>query len=177
LPDISAYIRRSASSSDLPKPGPEVKRLAYNIGTWNLEHEAKPFGPMPGGKFRATETCDWYAGGFFVMCQWKGTSPIGPSHGVSFLGYDPNEKVYTYRGFESTGDVIDAKGTVDRDTWNWTSEPKMGSHRAAGRVTIRHVSATEYMFKLEISESGRGFSVVQESTAHKVTAAPPIKKP
>src|SRR5256885_7721780 len=33
-----------------PKPGPEVKRLAYNIGTWNMTGEAKPFGPMPGGK-------------------------------------------------------------------------------------------------------------------------------
>src|SRR5579859_3162981 len=29
-----------------PKPGPEVKRLAYNIGTWNSTGEAKPFGPM-----------------------------------------------------------------------------------------------------------------------------------
>ena len=33
-----------------PKPGPEVKKLDYNIGTWNVKGEAKPFGPMPGGK-------------------------------------------------------------------------------------------------------------------------------
>jgi len=26
-----------------PKPGPEVNRLAYNIGTWNIVGEAKPF--------------------------------------------------------------------------------------------------------------------------------------
>ena len=26
-----------------PKPGPEVKKLDYNIGTWNVEGEAKPF--------------------------------------------------------------------------------------------------------------------------------------
>src|SRR6266699_213558 len=56
-----------------PKPGPEVKKLDYNIGTWNVEGEAKPFGPMPGGKFTATEKCEWYSGGFFVMCHSEGT--------------------------------------------------------------------------------------------------------
>jgi len=36
---------------------------------------------------------------------------MGPGKGVSFLGYDPNEKVYTYHEFTNTGDAIDAKGT------------------------------------------------------------------
>ena len=45
-----------------PKPGPELKRLSYNIGTWNATGEAKPYGPMPGGKFKATEKCEWYSG-------------------------------------------------------------------------------------------------------------------
>src|SRR5260370_35001391 len=49
-----------------PKPGPEVKRLSYNIGTGNAAGEPKPFGPMPGGKFTATEKCEWYSGGVFV---------------------------------------------------------------------------------------------------------------
>jgi hypothetical protein len=52
-----------------PKPGPEVKKLDYNIGTWNVKGEAKPFGPMPGGKFTSTEKCEWYSGGFFVTCH------------------------------------------------------------------------------------------------------------
>jgi Protein of unknown function (DUF1579) len=82
-----------------PKPGPEVKKLDYNIGTWNVEGEAKPFGPMPGGKFTATEKCEWYSGGFFVVCHSEGAGPMGPAKGVSFMGYDPNEKVYTYHEF------------------------------------------------------------------------------
>ena len=101
-----------------PKPGPEVKRFAYNVGTWNIVGEAKPFGPMPGGKFTATEKCEWYSGGFFVTCHSEGTGPMGPAEGVSFLGYDPNEKVYTYHEFTSTGEAIDSKGTVNGDTWN-----------------------------------------------------------
>jgi hypothetical protein len=159
-----------------PKPGPEVKRLAYNIGTWNSTGEAKPFGPMPGGKVTGTEKCEWYSGGFFVVCHSEGTGPMGPSKGVSFMGYDPNEKVYTYHEFSSTGDAIDSKGTVNGDTWTWTAESKMGDAKMSVRVTIKEVSKTEYTFKLEMSQNGGEFSVVEEATAHKVTAAAPAKK-
>ena len=159
-----------------PKPGPEVKRLAYNIGTWNIAGEAKPFGPMPGGKFTAREKCEWYSGGFFVTCRSEGTGPMGPAKAVSFLGYEPNEKVYTFHEFTNTGEAIDAKGTVNGDTWNWTAESKMGDAKISVRVTIKEVSKTEYTFKLEMSQNGGEFSVVQESTGHKVTAAAPAKK-
>ena len=61
-----------------PKPGPEVKKLAYNVGTWNVEGDSKPFGPMPGGKITSTEKCSWYSGGFFVTCHTEATGPMGP---------------------------------------------------------------------------------------------------
>ena len=159
-----------------PKPGPEVKKLDYNVGTWKVEGEAKPFGPMPGGKFTSTEKCEWYSGGFFVMCHSEGAGPMGPAKGVSFMGYDPNEKVYTYHEFTSTGEAIDSKGTVNGDTWNWTAESKMGDAKISVRVTIKQVSKTEYTFKLEMSQNGGEFSVVEEATGHKVTAAAPAKK-
>jgi hypothetical protein len=160
-----------------PKPGPEVKRLAYAIGTWKIEGEAKPFGPMPGGKFTATQKCEWYAGGFFLMCHSDGTSPMGPEKAVSFQGYDPNEKVYTYHEFNNTGEAIASKGTVNGDTWNWTAESKMGDTTIGVRVTVKEVSRTEYTFKLEMSQNGGEFSVVQEATGRKVTATTPAKKP
>ena len=160
-----------------PKPGPEIKKLAYNIGTWKIEGEAKPFGPMPGGKVTATEKCEWYSGGFFVTCHSEGTGPMGPSKGVSFMGYDPNEKVYSYHEFNSMGDAIDAKGTVDGDTWNWTAESRMGETKMSVGVTIKHISTTEYTFKLEMSQNGGEFAVVQEMTGRKATAAAPAKKP
>ena len=39
--------------------GPEVAKLAYYVGTWRGEGEAKagPFGP--GGKLSSTTTCEW----------------------------------------------------------------------------------------------------------------------
>ena len=161
-----------------PKPAPEVKRLAYNVGTWNMVGEAKPFGPMPGGKLTGTEKCEWMSGGFFVTCHSQVTGGMGPVKGVSFMGYDPNEKVYTYHAFNSMGDAIEAKGTVNGDTWNWTSESKMGPDaKLSVRVTVKEVSPTEYTFKLEMAQNGGDFAVAQETTSHKVAATAPAKKP
>ncbi|HEY2544638.1 MAG TPA: DUF1579 family protein [Candidatus Acidoferrum sp.] len=172
---LAISIRAQAPQGP-PKPGPEVKLLAYNLGTWNIEGDAKPFGPMPGGKVTSTEKCEWYSGGFFVMCHSDGIGPMGTGKGVSFMGYDPNEKVYTYHEFSSMGDAIDAKGTVDGDTWKWTSDSKMGDTKITARVTIKHVSKTEYTFKLEMAQNDGEFSTVEEMTGHKVTAAAPAKK-
>jgi acyl-CoA thioesterase FadM len=65
---------------------------------------------------------------------------------------------------------------VNGDTWNWTAESKMGDAKISVRVTIKQVSKTEYTFKLEMSQNGGEFSVVEEVTGHKVTAAAPAKK-
>jgi hypothetical protein len=160
-----------------PKPGPEVKKLAYNVGTWNVEGESKPFGPMPGGKITSTEKCSWLSGGFFVTCRSEGTGPMGPEKSVSFMGYDTDQKVYTFHEFGSAGDVIDSKGTVNGDTWNWTADSKMGEDKYSVRVTIKRVSPTEYTFKLEMSKNGGEFSVVQEMTGRKAAAPAPAAKP
>ncbi|HEY2459645.1 MAG TPA: DUF1579 family protein [Candidatus Acidoferrum sp.] len=159
-----------------PKPGPEIKKLAYNLGTWHVSGEVKPFAGMPGGKLSSTEKCEWYSGGFFVTCHAEGTGPMGPEKATSFMGYDPLQKVYTYHEFSNTGDAIDAKGTVDGETWNWTAESKMGDDKYNVRVTIKHVSATEYTFKLEMAKNGGEFTVLQELTGRKAAAAAPAKK-
>jgi Protein of unknown function (DUF1579) len=159
-----------------PKPAPELKRVAYGLGTWKIEGEFKPFAGMPGGKFTATQKCEWYTGGFFLMCNSNGTSPMGPEKAVSFQGYDTNEKVYTYHEFNNTGEAISAKGTVDGDTWHWTAESQMGDKKITVHVTIKEVSKTEYTFKLEMSQNGGEFSTIEEATGRKVTAAAPAKK-
>lgn len=168
---------KAQAPQGVPKPGSEIKRLAFNIGTWRFEHNVRPYGGMRGGKFSATQTCDWYSGGFFIQCQWESTGPTGPSKGTSFLGYDQSEKVYTYRGFESTGAFVDSKGKVDGSTWRWTSDSKMAHARTVSRVTIQQTSPTEYTFRLETSRNGGEFVVIEDSRARKVTGAHATREP
>ena len=72
-----------------PKPGPEHKRIGYFAGQWSYQGEvtASPLGPA--GKVTSTETCEWFAGGFALVCRTKGTTPRGVGTGQSFMSYDP----------------------------------------------------------------------------------------
>lgn len=86
-----------------PEPGPEQKKLAYFAGTWKSEADMKanPFGPA--GKMTGTDTCEWFAGGFHVVCRSTGKGPMGPLKGLGIIGYNAEEKVYTYYGIDNMG--------------------------------------------------------------------------
>lgn len=75
-----------------PKPGPEHKKLQYFAGKWTMQGELKasPFGP--GGKTTATDNCEWFAGGFHLVCKSDGKGPTGEMKGLAVLGYNPHEK-------------------------------------------------------------------------------------
>src|SRR2546423_15436050 len=58
-----------------PKPGPEVQKLAYFAGRWSevADMKASPMGP--GGKATVSSSCEWFSGGFFLVCRSDGTNP------------------------------------------------------------------------------------------------------
>jgi hypothetical protein len=156
----------------MPKPGPEQKKLAYFVGHWNTEGIMKP-GPFgPGGKFTSNDQNTWLPGGFFLVLHSDGNSPLGASHQMAVMGYNPDEKVYTYDAFDNTGEHDVSKGTVQGDTWTWSSESKMGSQVMKGKFTIKEVSPTEYTFKFEMSPDGKTWTTGVEGKSTKVTAAP-----
>jgi hypothetical protein len=172
----AAFFAVSSGAQDTqgpPKPGPEVKRLGFGVGTWKIEGDSKPFGGMPGGKMTTTQKCEWQSGGFFLICHSDSTGAMGTMKSVSIQGYDPRTKNYTYHEFNSVGEAIDATGTVSGDTWTWTADADMGGGaKGKVRVTVKEVSKSEYTFKLEMSQNGTDFSLVQDATGKKVTAAP-----
>ena len=150
------------SPAEAPKPGPEQKKLEYFVGKWSLEGEMKP-GPMgPGGKMTGSESCEWFKGGFHVVCQSSGNSPMGEAKGMGIMGYSAEGKHYTYYGVDNTGWSDLAKGSLEGDTWNWTSEGTMGGKPMKGRYTIKQLSADSYTFKGEISIAGGPWTVMME---------------
>lgn len=156
-----------------PKPGPEVKKLAYFAGTWTSEGEIKANPMMPAGKMTMTDTCTWFSGGFHVVCNSKGTGPMGKMQGLGILGYNTEEKVYTYNGIDNMGRLEGAKGTTDGKTWAYTSEEKMGGKTMYGRYTMSDLTPDSYTFKWEMSEDNKAWSAVMEG---KATRAKPAEK-
>jgi hypothetical protein len=147
---------------EIPKPARELKKLDYFAGTWTAEGEVKP-GPMgSGGKFTGTNHVQWMDGAFFLVTVSEFNGAMGKGTETAYMGYDSNEKVYTYDSFNTLGEADHAKGNVDGDTWTWQSETRMGAQTIKGRLTIKVLSATAYNFKFELSPDGATWNTMLE---------------
>src|SRR5919107_1602678 len=98
------------AQTEVPKPGPEHKRMERMLGNWSYQGEAKPSPLGPAGKITGAETCEWFQGNFGIVCRTKGTGPKGPMTAMSVMSYDPTQKAYTYYSISSQGDNIFVRG-------------------------------------------------------------------
>lgn len=153
-------------------PAPELKKLDYFAGTWKTTGELKP-GPMgPGGKYTSTDHNAWEFGHFFLVTHSSMTGVMGNLTEVAYFGYSAPDKAYTYDAFNSMGEAEHFKGTVEGDTWTWTSTGKMGEQTMKQRFTLTVASPTSYNFKFEIAPEGASdYTTVVDGKATKVTAA------
>lgn len=157
----------STAQMETPKPGPELKKLDVFAGSWTLDGTMKAGAMGPGGSMTEDEKCEWMQGNFYVVCHsdFKGT--MGSGAGVSVLGYSTDEKAYTYREFNSFGEFDDSRGTLDGDTWTWTSDEKMGGTTMKGRFIMKMTSLTSYNFNFDMSQDGTKWATVMEGKATK----------
>jgi len=155
-----------AQTAQSPKPGPEVQKLGYYVGTWKSEGEAKA-GPS-AGKWSGTMTCEWFAGGFHLMCRGEGTGPEGKTTSLAILAYDAEAKAYTYHAISSRGESGSSKGSLTGSTWTWLWEGKAAGKPAKYRLTEVEVSPTSSTAKLENSVAGGPWTVIEEGKSTKV---------
>jgi hypothetical protein len=151
----------------MPQPGPEQKHLARFVGTWKMEGtlQASPFGP--GGSTTGTETCRMFEGGWHLVCDSTGTSPMGTMKGHFIMTYDRGTKQYRYFAINNMPDAETATGTLSGDTWTWTSKMEMGGKTFQSRFTLTETSPTVHTFKWESSEDGRSWKTVMEGKSTK----------
>lgn len=127
----------------------------------------KPSAMGPGGKTTENEKCEWMEGEFYLVCHTDFKTTMGNGSGISVLGYSTDDKIYTYREFNSWGEFDDSKGSVDGDTWTWTNEEKMGGQLMKGRFTMKVTSPTSYNFTYEMSQDGAKWTTVMDGKATK----------
>jgi hypothetical protein len=173
-------VRAQEKKMEAPKPAPEVKKLDYFVGTWKSEGEIKQNPFMPAGKMTSTSKCEWFPGGFQVVCHDEGKGPTGSVHGLGIMAFNTEEKAYTYAGIDNFGMSVAAKGNVDGDNWTYTSEDKMGGKTYHGRYSMVTSSPDSYTFKYETSEDGSNWMTIMEGKTTKAAArkaaAPAEKK-
>lgn len=149
-----------------PKPGPEHKRLERMVGQWSYQGEATESPMGPGGKITGSETCEWFQGGFAVVCRSKGTGPKGPGTGLSVMSYQPAKKAYTYYAITSMGDNFFIYGQISGNVWTFEDTIEVEGKPLKIRATVTEESPTVNTFKLEAGVEGK-MMVVEEGKSTK----------
>lgn len=150
-----------------PKPGPEVQKLAYYIGTWVGQGETQggPFGVA--GKLSSKQTCKWFSGGFQVICQGEEKGPTGTRTFLNILGYDSDSKTYTQHSISSRGESEDDKGgSLVGDKLTFLMDA--GDGKTKINYTEVHVSPVKYTYQVEASSDGKLWTLVATGEIRKI---------
>ncbi len=151
---------------DPPHPGPEEKRLGYYVGKWRSEADMKPSVFGPGGKETGNINCEWYAGGFHVVCHADFGGAMGAEKALAILSYNREEKVYEWYRISSWGETGSAKGAVEGDTWTWHGEWKVKGKGVPWRATYKFEAPPDratIQFEVQ-GDDGKWNAVMEEKT-------------
>ena len=152
-----------------PKPGPEISKLAYYLGSWRGEGEAKagPFGP--GGKLSSKTTCEWFDGGFHLVCRGEEQGPTGKRTFLNIRTYDEKTQAYTEYGISSLGETeYNTGGTLVGNTKTFAFEMNIEGKPTQLRYVEVQVSPALYTYEAAASTDGGPWTVIAEGKVTKV---------
>lgn len=159
----------SAARAQPPAPGPEIQKLGYYVGTWKGEGEAKggPFGPA--GKLSSTTTCEWFAGGFQVVCRGEESGPTGKQTFLGIRAYDAAAKAYTEYGITSSGETVyTTGGTLVDNRRTFVVNTESEGKPLTLRYTEVQLSPTLFTFQTEVAIDNGAWTTMAEGRVTKV---------
>jgi hypothetical protein len=166
---ISSFAQAPTATAQQPKPGPEVQKLGYYLGTWKGEGETKggPFGPA--GRLSSTTTCEWFAGGFHLVCRGEEKGATGTRTFLNIRAYDEKAKAYTEYGISSLGESeYQTGGSIVGNKKTFVFDSDFGGKPTKLRYTEVQVSPTLYTYQAEASINGGPWAVIAEGKVTKV---------
>jgi len=152
-----------------PRPGPEIQKLGYYVGTWRGHGETKggPFGAA--GKLASKMTCTWFAGGFQVVCRGEEMGPSGKRGFLNILSYDEQKKAYTEYSISSMGESeYDQNGSLIGRELTFLVDQDVRGKSAKFRYTEDHVSSVRMTYRAEVSVGGAPWSELAEGEIRRV---------
>ncbi len=172
----SVIVARTQYQAALPKPSPEVKKLAVMVGRFTNEGEVKAgaMGPnSPAMKVSGLDECRWTAGGFGLACTE--TVDIGGTKETEtyVIYYDPISKKYEEHGVRNTGETENQTGTVSGDTWTWTGEGIVVGKVFHTRYIMKVVSKDSYEYTDEWGEGEKPMELGMSGKDTRVAATKP----
>lgn len=156
-------------AGQMPTPGAEVRELGYYVGTWEGHGEAGG-GPLGGaGALSSRMTCDWFAGGFQVVCQGEETGPTGTRRFLNLLAYDETARAYTEYSISSLGESEYTQGgSLVGNRLTYLLDRDAGGRPARIRYTEVRVSPSLMTYQAELSVDGQPWTSLAHGEIVKV---------
>ena len=151
-------------AEDSSNPGPEVKQLGFYVGKWNEAGQSRSGSAEPFGKLSGNESCEWFSGGFAVVCRESTVDRNGNSEGLYILAYDSGKKLYTVYGTDQMGTIYSGTGTLESGTWRWTAEAAWQGSTTQMRYTFHPASEGGRTMQVEIAEGDGIWSKIIDVT-------------
>lgn len=165
----SADKKPAAGAMQMPTPGPEMDRLKFLVGNWdmNAEYLKSPMLPA-GGKETGIYKAQLGPGGFSVIADFDVDGPMGKEIGHEIFSWDPKQKAYiVFLVGNFPGTVT---GTSHWEGENLVLETQFGAGADSMHMRSTYSNITEKSVHME--ESFRG----ADGTYQAIWKADAIKK-
>ena len=136
----SATNDAAKSAPATPQPGPEMDKLKFLLGTWNVEAEYAKSPMVPqGGKAPGWYKAQLGPGGFSIVADFEADGPFGKEIGHQVLSWDPKQKWYTTVTAGNFPGVIVGHARWDGENLVTESEFEMEGGKMGMRAIYSHI--------------------------------------
>jgi hypothetical protein len=150
---------------------PQHQRMSFFLGDWTASGTSKISPKGKSAPFTLKEHGDWVTDGYFLETKTSIKSDLGHVNSVRVMGYNVEDKVYTYNVYNSLGEHQLAVGHLNGNTWTWDSAEKLNGVTVKGRYSVVETGPDTFTFKSEVADPKGGWVTVMEGKAQR--AAPP----
>jgi hypothetical protein len=150
-----------------PQPGPEMQRLSFLIGSWDMQGEyQKTAMTGDGGKIGGWFKAQPGPGGFSVIADFEEAGPLGKEIGHEILSWDPKKAAYTtvVVGNSFPGAVIGSAKWEGEDLVI-LSEFGEGASAAHLRAVYLHPHGNVVQIEESMSTGNAPFQLIYKATA------------
>jgi hypothetical protein len=130
----------AAQEMQMPTPGPEMDRVKFLIGAWNLSGEYAKSSMVPqGGKSSGWYKAQLGPGGFSVIADFEADGPLGKEIGHQVFVWDPKQSVYTVVTVGNFPGAIIGKAHWEGENLITESEFEFGGAKMSNRAIYSKV--------------------------------------
>jgi len=166
---LSSFVTAQApQQASAPGVTAQHQLMGYFAGDWTASGTSKISPSTPAAPFALKEHGEFVTDGYFLETKTSMKGPLGSVNSQRVMGYNPEDKVYTYNVYNSLGEHQVALGHINGNTWTWESEEKLNGIVIKGRYTIVETGPNTYTFKSEVADPKGGWATVMEGKAQRV---------